>query len=256
MQSRLPSRLSVIFFDFGSTLIYSKDPWRPIYESADQAMLESLRLAGIEFDRSAFSGAFDTFLTTYYAERGAGVIERTTGSLLFELLQQQGFENVPASVVRNALDALYGVTQKNWYLEDDAIPTLTALLDSGYRLGMISNTSDDENVLQLLDCWDLRPYFELILTSAGCGIRKPDERIFQLGLNHFRVHPEQAAMVGDTLQADVLGAKEAGLFSIWITRRIEASDLDLAKTPQPAPVHPDAIVDRLTAIPPLLASLA
>ena len=118
---------------------------------------------------------------------------------------------------------MYSITQQNWYLEADAIPTLKTLREQGYRLGMISNTSDDKNVQQLVDRWELRPFFETIITSAGCGIRKPDERIFRLALDHFGVPPEQVAMVGDLLEADILGANQMGIYSIWITRRVQSA---------------------------------
>ena len=150
----------VILFDFGSTLIYSKDPWPPIYEQADRALVQVFQRAGVPLEIKAFSSEFETFLDCYYAERGASSIEKTTFSALQELLQKKGLQDIPDSVVRAALDAMYSITQQNWYLEADAIPTLKTLREHGYRLGMVSNTSDDENVQQLVDRWELRPFFE------------------------------------------------------------------------------------------------
>jgi HAD superfamily hydrolase (TIGR01662 family) len=240
--------LKVILFDFGSTLIYSKDPWPPIYEMADRVLFETLRQTGIQIDASAFARDFDTFLGTYYDERGAGIIEKTTPTLLAELLAQKGFAAVPASTIRKALDAMYALTQQNWYLEEDALPTLTALRETDYRLGMISNTSDDDNVQQLLDRWRLRPFFEDVVTSAGCGIRKPDPRIFHLALDHFQTPPQQVVMVGDTPEADILGANQVGMYSIWITRRVPNSD--------PSPAHPSATVRTLGEIPAIIKTLS
>jgi len=241
-------RIQVIFFDFGSTLIYTKDPWEPFYKRADQAMAAVFRQAGIPFDLRWIAGKFDSFLDAYYDERGAGMIEKTTFSLLQNGLESHSAAKVPPSLVREALDALYAVTQKNWYLEDDTIPTLTALRAAGFRLGMISNTSDDDNVQQLLDRWELRPFFDAIVTSAGCGIRKPDGRIFRIALDHFNVPPEQAAMVGDTPAADILGASRMGIYSIWIIRRIQDAANDPDRAPEPQTVKPDATVGTLHEI--------
>lgn len=240
--------ITALLFDLGSTLIYSRDPWPPIYEEADQALLGVLRQAGFDLDPgSLFPDGCDTFLDSYYAERGDGAVEKTTPTALRELLAANGFPQTDETTLRAALDALYGVTQANWYLEEDALPTLQALLGQGYRLGMISNTSDDKNVQQLVDRWGLRPFFEVIVTSAGCGIRKPDGRIFQVALDHFRVPSATAAMIGDTPEADVLGANRMGLHAIWITRRAVRSD--------PSPARPDATISRLDEIPSLLAAL-
>jgi putative hydrolase of the HAD superfamily len=243
------SPFKVILFDFGSTLIYSKDPWPPIYEQADQALVQVFRHAGIPLEIKAFSSEFETFLDSYYAERGTSLVEKTTFSALQDLLQQKGLQDIPAAVIRTALDAMYSVTQQNWYLETDAIPTLKTLCTHGYRLGMISNTSDDKNVQQLVDRWELRPFFETIVTSAGCGFRKPDERIFRLALDHYGVPPEQVAMVGDSLEADILGANQMGLYSIWITRRVQLPEEGKLT------IQPQAVIPTLELVAGLLADI-
>jgi len=243
------SPLLSIFFDLGSTLIYSKDPWPPIYEQANRVLVELLRQAGIPVEIKAFSNEFGTFLDSYYAGRSESPIEKTTLSTLSELLEREGFQDIPASVIRSALDAMYSITQQNWYLETDAIPTLETLREQGYRLGLISNTSDDKNVQQLVDRCGLRPYFEIILTSAGCGFRKPDERIFRLAVDFFGISPGQTAMVGDTLEADILGANKMGIYSIWITRRAQIPEDGELK------IQPQAVITALDQIPGLLSEI-
>lgn len=243
------SAIQIVLFDLGSTILYTKDPWPPILQEADRALAAVLQEAGLPLDCEQFVAEFDSFLDAYYAERGNGAVEKTTFSALQELLKKKGFPNVDGSTVRTALDAMYAVTLQNWYLEEDALPTLEALRQSGYRLGLVSNASDDKNVQQLVNRHGLRPYFEYIVTSAGCGIRKPEARIFQMALDHFRVRPEAAVMVGDTLEADILGANRLGIYSIWITRRTEVREEgELA-------IQPQAVVSALTQIPSLLAEL-
>jgi putative hydrolase of the HAD superfamily len=114
---------------------------------------------------------------------------------------------------------------------------------------MISNTSDDKNVQQMVDRWELRPFFETIVTSAGVGFRKPDERIFRPALNHFGVPPEQVAMVGDSLEADILGANLSGIYSIWITRRVSLPGEGVLT------IQPQAVIPALDLIPGLLADI-
>lgn len=246
---RAPSALKVVFFDLGSTLIYSKKPWPPIYLQADRALVDVLQQSGIQLEFKAFSSEFDSFLDAYYATRGTGICEKTTFRVLSELLEQKGLQEIPVSTVRAAIDAMYSVTQQNWYLETDAVPTLRTLKGHGYLLGLISNTSDDKNVQQLVDRFELRPYFDIILTSAGCGIRKPDERIFHLALDYFGLPPGKTAMVGDTLEADILGANRAGMYSIWITRRAQVADEGELS------IQPQAVVTTLGQVPGLLAEM-
>jgi FMN phosphatase YigB (HAD superfamily) len=56
--------------------------------------------------------------------------------------------------------------------------------------------------------------------------------------------PDEIAMVGDRLDADVRGAQPLGIFTIWISRR--------AKRPEGPLIKPDASVETLSEIPPLL----
>jgi FMN phosphatase YigB (HAD superfamily) len=59
---------------------------------------------------------------------------------------------------------------------------------------------------------------------------------------------DKVAMVGDTLGADILGARNAGIFSIWIKRRANtAGNLAHADT-----ILPDAQIERLSELPGLL----
>jgi HAD superfamily hydrolase (TIGR01662 family) len=243
------SNIKVVLFDLGSTLIYSKDPWPPFYKQADLALVEVLFRSGIEIDPAAFYTEFGGFIRFYYDKSTKDNLEQTTFTVLHDILFKKGFRRVPDPVLRAALEAMYAVTQQNWFLEEDAISTLETLKSRGYRLGLISNTSDDLNVQGIMDRWGLRPFFETILTSAALGIRKPDRRIFQAALDHFQVPPEAAAMVGDTLNADVLGANQAGIYSIWITRRVQLTEeSDLA-------IQPQAVVTALHQIPDLLAEV-
>jgi HAD superfamily hydrolase (TIGR01662 family) len=240
-------RFEVIFFDLGDTLMYDKAPWNPIFPRADFAMRKSLEEAGYPLDENAY-GDFNTIFDLYYHRRTDTVKEETTVQLLRELMQVQG-ASPPDPVLFAAMEAMYAITQENWYVEEDAAQTLEALKIMGYRLGMISNAADDENVQELVDKGNLRSHFEFILSSAACGIRKPDAHIFQLALDHFKVSPGKTVMIGDTLDADILGANQMGIYSIWVSRR--------AKDPPEGElsIQPQAVVSSLSELPELLKEL-
>jgi HAD superfamily hydrolase (TIGR01662 family) len=216
--------IEVTFLDLGSTLIYAQEPWPPVLARADQELVRCLRQASFPIESTTLSGGFDTFLDAYYAQRGKDNVEPTTFVFLRDMLAENGYSRVPDPILRRALGSMYAVAERNWYVEEDAISTLVSLREDGYRLGLISNTSDDNNVHALVDQCGFRQFFDLILTSAGCGYRKPHPRIFQIALKQFGIQPGQAVMVGDTLEADIAGANNVGIYSVWITRRVESSD--------------------------------
>jgi putative hydrolase of the HAD superfamily len=169
--------------------------------------------------------------------------------VLRDVLNDKGYGNIPEHTLRNALDQLFAVTQKNWALEEDALPTLEKLNQDGYRMGLISNAGDDQDVQQLASRFGIAPYFDFILTSAACSYRKPHRRIFELALSNWYFLPSEAVMVGDNLDADIRGAKSVGLFAVWIHRRAGE------RTDDPPSIQPDASLSSLSELPALLDRL-
>jgi len=241
------SSVRVVIFDLGSTLIYDKDPWPQIFHRADLALTQALQDAGLKVEPSTFFHGHRGLLSLYYDRRGDDVEEETTAALLKQLLEEQGNLNVSDDVITNALHSLYAVTQSNWFPEEDAIPTLQTLRDRGFRLGLISNAADNANTQALIDQCGFRPFLEFIISSAALGKRKPHPAIFQAALDHFRVEADQAVMIGDLMETDILGAHQIGMKSIWITRRA-------VETANRINVRPDAVVSALSEIPPLLSA--
>jgi HAD superfamily hydrolase (TIGR01662 family) len=188
----------------------------------------------------------------YHLQRECDHLEFSSEYVLRCLLHRYGFDFVPRDHLRTALDHLYAVTETNWLIEEDTIPTLNELLKSGYRLGIISNAADDHDVQMLIDQHNLRSYFSVILVSAAMGIRKPHPRIFQQALDFFEIPPHKAVMVGDTLNADILGAINIGMDCVWITRRADTSDNRILKDS----IHPNKTISKLSELPDILQNLS
>ncbi len=243
--------LLAIIFDLGNTLIHFTGTWPEVMARADSALVNGLRAAGFEFDENSFLSEFRARLNDYYQERESEFIEYTTRYYLKTILAEYGYPEVSEKVLSAALREYYGVSQERWLPEQDALPTLQALKERGFRLGLISNAADDADVQILVDKAGIRPYFDRIVTSAALGIRKPDPRAFQPLIDAWGIDPERIAMVGDTLGADILGARNAGLFSIWIRRRGDTP----ANRAHADTIQPDAVIDRLSDLPGLLDRL-
>ena len=241
----------VILFDLGNTLVYDKyddSAWETLYQRAEDALWTSLHAAGVEASGSDLYGRHETLFHYYYNLRKNDLDEPGMGNFLKRALSERGI-TVSEGVLKAGLRSMYAVTQGSWHVEDDALETVKTLHQRGFRLGVISNGADDENTYVLLDKGGLRPYLDFILSSAAFGRRKPDPGIFQAALSYFKVAPGQTAMVGDTLEADIGGANQLGIFSIWITRRAGEGQV-----PNEHIMRPDAQVERLSEVPALLTS--
>jgi putative hydrolase of the HAD superfamily len=215
-----------VIFDLGSTLIRFDGDWLEARTLGAQAMVEQLRVDGLNLDEHAFTQAFFLVLDQSYRERDSDYRERTTASLLHKILQDLGIPSVCEDVATRALVKFYAVSEASWKPMPDVHNVLAALRASGKRLGLISNAGDDANVQRLLDSAQLREYFDPILVSAAIGIRKPDPRLFQMVLEQWNLPARAVVMVGDLRGTDVLGAQRAGMHQIWLRRDDHSPDRD------------------------------
>jgi putative hydrolase of the HAD superfamily len=98
----------------------------------------------------------------------------------------------------------------------DVRPTLRALVERGYTLGVVSNW--EPSLTTTLAHLGLDRHFQAIIISAVEGIWKPDPRLFQVALDRLEVSPEAALSVGDHLARDVEAANAAGIRGVLLDR--------------------------------------
>jgi putative hydrolase of the HAD superfamily len=123
----------------------------------------------------------------------------------------------------------------NFDLYEDALPVFEEVRRCGLKIGLISNTGRD------LDLFASHHGLEIdaAISSRVHGHTKPHPSIFLALLDGLRVAPEAAAMVGDSLEDDVAGARGVGMQAFLLDR---------------ADRHPE-IEDRLTDLYALPAAL-
>jgi putative hydrolase of the HAD superfamily len=97
---------------------------------------------------------------------------------------------------------------------DGALDVLAALRERGHRLGLLTNGSGEFQRRKLAR-FTLEPLFDLILIEGELGYGKPDGRVFAAALAHFAVSPPDSCMIGDNLEADIAGARDAGIATVW-----------------------------------------
>ena len=87
-------------------------------------------------------------------------------------------------------------------------------LQGAYQLGVISNNFG--NTRGWCDEYGLSPLLGSIIDSTVLGIAKPDARIFEAALSELGVAPNHAVYVGDSYSADMIGGKNAGMWTAWL----------------------------------------
>ncbi len=102
------------------------------------------------------------------------------------------------------------------YLNPDVYEVLQKLRDHRVFIGLICNTglSPGKVLRDLLADWNVVGFFDFMVFSDEVGIRKPDSGIFHLVAKKLKVQPSECVHVGDNLNSDVDGVKNAGFKAI------------------------------------------
>jgi len=87
-------------------------------------------------------------------------------------------------------------------------------LKTRYKLHIITN-GFDEVQYQKLSKSNILHYFDTITNSEMAGVKKPNPKIFNHALEKANTNAERSIMIGDSLEADVLGAKRIGMEAIF-----------------------------------------
>lgn len=95
-------------------------------------------------------------------------------------------------------------------------PAVLRALRARYRLGLVSNFDDGATARQILACYGLEEFFEVVLISEEVGRRKPHPAIFREATRRLGCRADTTLFVGDSATDDVAGARAAGLPVVWL----------------------------------------
>ncbi|MFA9186556.1 YjjG family noncanonical pyrimidine nucleotidase [Flavobacterium sp. FBOR7N2.3] len=102
---------------------------------------------------------------------------------------------------------------ENNHLFDGTFEILDYLMGK-YKLHVITNGFAHVQVKKLTNA-NLNPYFSTITNSEMAGVKKPNPIIFEFALDLAKAKKETSIMIGDSIEADVLGALDAGIDAIY-----------------------------------------
>jgi HAD superfamily hydrolase (TIGR01549 family) len=206
-----------VLFDLGSTLIeYENSEWAAL---GKQGIIEAYPLLKSEFPQVP---PVERFGPTFYIYLKEILDNERTDHSEFDLYElcQKVFARMHLisqdGLVERFVHTYYQPVARQITMEKGAPEILKAIKDAGMTIGLVSNTIFPSKYhLGEMTQFGLLKYFDFTIFSSDVKTRKPGRRIFDLALAQAGSAPEQTAFVGDRFDADIIGAKNAGLTAIW-----------------------------------------
>lgn len=209
----------VIFFDFGETLVEA-------YPSVAQGYVTILEKFNLGITEEQMDQALDSVrelvasrLEHPDASACAEAYNRYTRGIMTSLLERLGvLKKMGEGMAEEILGGFVAIqdSPNRYRVYPDVRPTLEALAQRGFVLGILSNW--DWHLPELVSALGLDVHFDYVITSAHVGYRKPHRGIFLHALKEAGISPEEAFMVGDNYLPDVQGAQGVGMSAILLDR--------------------------------------
>ncbi len=187
-------------FDYGGTLDTGGTHWGHVLWQAWQQV-------GVPVSENQFREAY------VYTERRLGAepiikpdytFRQTLSAKLRLELEYVGYSVYHAPL----LDMVYGQTVRHTAHSREVLrqlPQPKVLVSNFYG-----------NLPTVLREFQLDTVFQQVVESAMAGFRKPDVRIFSLGIKALGLQPQDIAVVGDSIKNDMLPARQLGCQTVWL----------------------------------------
>ncbi|NPD91782.1 HAD family hydrolase [Xylanibacter muris] len=197
-----------LIFDYGGTLDTGGCHWGKV-------IWHSYERQGVPVSEAVFRDAY------VYAERQLGknpIIQpdytfKKTLSVKLRIQMEHISEHtsgfVPGEWHGKVLDDIYAATRKQTAVSRHILRQL----HDRYPMVLVSNFYG--NVSTVLHEFEFDGLFSEIVESAVVGVRKPDPRIFTLGVESLGLNPDETLVIGDSYDKDILPATKAGCRTVW-----------------------------------------
>jgi 2-haloalkanoic acid dehalogenase type II len=201
-------KLKAVLFDLGGTLIQTPE--------VSEIMKQMLEAKGIQRSILEISRArkeADTHMGGYndlvVLHEGFWIKWNT------EILKALGIHRDLGFLASWISEAWWDYAQARLYPEVRKV--LQKLREKGLKLGVVTNglKSDADKVLPQVG---LTKAFDIVVVTDSVGKMKPDKGIFLHALKKLNAKPHEALFIGDRIEEDYNGAKNAGIKAILIDR--------------------------------------
>jgi len=236
--------IKAVLFDMFDTLVMIRKN-NNSYSPSLMRMYRYLNKNGVNVSFGIFQKAYVKSRDVLYAKADANLEEPHFNVRVSETLKSLGYNHEVSSPIVASATAEFCTEFMTQVFLDKNTKKLVQTLHGKYKLGIISNFAIPECVNKLLKSHDLDILFDAIVVSGALNKRKPSPEIFEHTLKVLGVSASETVFVGNTLDADIDGAKAVGMKAIYVQRcrkKVEQG-------------HPDLTIKSLSELPIALGCL-
>jgi len=224
-----------VIFDFDNTLMDFMKMKRAAVEAAVDAMID----AGLTYKKSDM---IEKIYKIYWDE---GIEDQ----FIFDKVLTKEFGKIDYKILASGIIGYRRAKDGTLALYPHVQLTLTGLVRRGIKMAVVSDAPRLPVWLRICGL-GLQHYFDAVVTFDDTGAKKPDAKPFLAALERLKLRPEEAIMVGDWVERDMVGAKKVGLKTVFArygdlqnTQNVEADYeiddiqqlLDIVPQTQPVP---------------------
>ena len=213
---------AVTFDDFG-TLRYSPSKQEDII----YPIFKALSKRGVHLKEEMFLIQYFKMDASYRKKLEETFQESLLDDVIADVLKSSGFKSETyKNAIKESVDYGLSTRKVRWY--PNTLYVLSTLRKRGYKLGLISNTH-----WRFLESFrtEIEKIFDVVTLSYEHGYAKPHPSIFLATLKKLGIKANCCLHVGDDPIADVQGARNVGMRTVFIKRtKLEASADGIVKS--------------------------
>lgn len=235
-----------IIFDMGGTLLQLSGNVDALNIERRVNVASFFRKKRIKLDAESLTTAIDAAQKNAQANAHQSLEEYQTRDVILSALQAIDAPKRAEALVSGAVRAYFEPSEAIHEQIPGTLEVVKKLHAQGLHLALLSNAPDDPLIQRLVNRYGLRPYFSPVFSSAGLGWAKPNPKAFLFIADRWRLKPQEIVVVGDTLQTDIWGAKNAGMHSVLVPHN--GSTLETLDASQTQSITADATIHSLSEL--------
>lgn len=192
--------IKAVIFDLDNTLVDFMKVKRRAVEAAADAMIDS----GLDSSREK---TVERIFKMYNRE---GIEDQR----VFDKILVEEYGEIDYRILAAGILGYRKAKEGSMFLYPHVRHTLTRLTRMGIKLAIVSDAPRLSAWMRLVH-FGLDPYFETVVSYDDTGFRKPNPAPFKLALEKLQVTPQEAIMIGDWAERDMVGAKALGMTTVF-----------------------------------------